>query len=319
MPTDALSPVPITRQRELEWLDVTTIVPSENNPRNEPSFTESELASLRVSIEQYGVLQPLIVQPYSKGMYKLVEGERRWRVAKLDNIKELPAIIVNRVSDHAEVQVMFHIHQERRPWAIIEEARAIHRLMETNGDTPKHQMARELNMSPTTLNERLILIGSGEDVMADVARGALDPKAVVHAAQVARLFERHRPDLTAELGGQAAVNDALLKKARERGKGVAEELKRLKNSIADAEVSDAALHAYVSNVELTSKDVARDITSVPVKQATSRLRRRLSQVRADARALVEQAGEIPERNVLLSDLEAAMQAMRELRVAVEAL
>ena len=53
-------------------------------------------------------------------MFKLIEGERRWRAAKLDQIKELPAIVVNRVSDHDEVEVMFHIHTERRPWEIIE-------------------------------------------------------------------------------------------------------------------------------------------------------------------------------------------------------
>lgn len=80
----------------------------------------------------------MIVQPYSKGMFKLIEGERRWRAAKLDGIKQLPAIIVTRVSDHDEVEVMFHIHQERRPWQIIEEAKAIHRLLETNGHIPKH-------------------------------------------------------------------------------------------------------------------------------------------------------------------------------------
>src|SRR3954464_8867717 len=153
MPTSQQpSALPITRKRDLEWLATESIVPSDNNPRKGASFAEPNLASLRASIAEYGVLQPVIVQPYSKGMFKLIEGERRWRAAKLDQIKELPAIIVNRVSDHDEVEVMFHIHQERRPWEIIEEAKAIHRLLETNGHIPKHAMARRLNMSPTTLN-----------------------------------------------------------------------------------------------------------------------------------------------------------------------
>jgi ParB/RepB/Spo0J family partition protein len=313
MPTHAHpAALPITRQRDLEWLATDSIVPSDNNPRKGDSFSESNLASLRASIQQYGVLQPLIVQPYSKGMYKLVEGERRWRTAKLDQIKELPAIIVNRVSDHDEVEVMFHIHQERRPWEIIEEAKAIHRLLETNGHIPKHEMARRLNMSPTTLNERLILIDSGEKVMTDVASGKLEPKAVVHAVQVANLLERHRPDLVEQLGGHDEINNRLLDKARGRGKGVAEELKRLKNAIPDQEVTDAALHAYVTKPELTVKDVERDVTSVPIKLATGRLRKRLTQVIADTQELAADATQIPDPNALRSDIAAAIRALQDL-------
>jgi ParB/RepB/Spo0J family partition protein len=287
-------------------------VPSDNNPRKGGSFSDSNLASLRASIAEYGVLQPLIVQPYSKGMFKLIEGERRWRAARLDQIRELPAIIVNRVSDHDEVEVMFHIHQERRPWEIIEEARAIHRLLETNGHIAKHEMARRLNMSPTTLNERLILIDSGETVLTDVASGKLEPKAVVHAAQISRLLERHRSDLVQQLGGRDQVNKKLLDKARGRGKGVAEELKRLKNDIPERDVTDAALHAYVTKPELTVKDVERDITSVPIKLATGRLRKRLAQVIADADELATDVSQIPDPNALRSDLTAAIRALTNL-------
>ena len=38
-------------------------------------------------------------------------------------------------------------------------------------------------MSPTTLNERLLLIDAGENVLTDIAARRLEPKAVVHAAQ----------------------------------------------------------------------------------------------------------------------------------------
>ncbi len=310
--------LPITRQRNLEWLATESIVPSDNNPRRGASFAEANLASLRASITEYGVLQPVIVQPYSKGMFKLIEGERRWRAARLDGIKEMPAIIVNRVSDHDEVEVMFHIHQERRPWQIIEEAKAIHRLLETNGHIPKHAMARRLNMSPTTLNERLILIEAGQEVMGDIAAGKLEPKAVVHATQVANLLEKHRPDLVEQLGGRDEVNENLLAKARGRGKGVAEELKRLKNDIPEPDVTDAALHAYVTQPELTARDVERDVTSVPIKLAAGRLRKRLALVVADTQALAGDVTQIPDPNALRSDIAAAIRALNALDANIAA-
>ena len=316
MSADATPGVPITRKRDLEWLATDAIVPSDNNPRDGQSLSERNLASLRASIAQYGVLQPVIVQPYSKGMFKLIEGERRWRAAKLDKIKELPAIIVNRVSDGGEVEVMFHIHQERRPWEIIEEAKAIRRLLERSGDIAKNEMAQRLNMSPTTLRERLILIEAGEKVLSDVASGKLEPKTVVHAAQVSRLLEKHRSELVEQLGGRDHVNEKLLDKARHRGKGVAEELKRLKNHIPEQDVTDAALHAYVNKAELTAKDVERDVTSVPIKLAAGRLRKRLGQVHADANTLVAAAAQIPDPNALRSDLAATIRALTNLDAAL---
>jgi hypothetical protein len=47
-------------------------------------------------------------------------------------------------------------------------------------------------------------------------------------------------------------------------------------------MTDAALHAYVVKPELTIKDLERDITSVLIKLATARLRKRLAHVVIDA-------------------------------------
>lgn len=140
-------------------------------------------------------------------------------------------------------------------------------------------------MSPTTLNERLILIGAGEKVMTEVASGRLEPKAIV---------------------------TRLLDKARGRGNGVTEELKRPKNDIPEPDVTDAALHAYVTQPDLTAKDIERDITSVPIKLATARLRKRLALVVADAQALAGDFTEIPDPNALRSDIAAAIRTLKGL-------
>ena len=114
------------------------------------------------------------------------------------------------------------------------------------------------------------------------------------------------------------MNQNLLDKARARGKGVAEELKRLKNAIPETNVTDAALHAYITHAELTIKDIQADVTSVPIKLAAGRLRKRLAQVIADTEPFAGDVTQIPDPNALRSDITAAVNALHRIDARIEA-
>jgi ParB/RepB/Spo0J family partition protein len=107
--------VTLGRKRDLVWLSPEKIVPNDNNPREQSSLTPDELVSLRRSIMTHGVLEPVIVTPYKGDTYKLIEGERRWTSARIEGIKELPAIIVGRMDGYEEQVVMFNGGAGRRP------------------------------------------------------------------------------------------------------------------------------------------------------------------------------------------------------------
>ena len=67
------------------------IEPNRNQPRK--NFDEEALADLARSIEQHGILQPLLVRPQPDGSYQLVAGERRWRASRMAGITEVPVVI----------------------------------------------------------------------------------------------------------------------------------------------------------------------------------------------------------------------------------
>ncbi len=73
----ALAPVPGARFAEMP---VDSIVPNPKQPRQ--VFDEEALAELKVSIEQVGFLQPIVVRDLGGEKYELVMGERRWRSAQ---------------------------------------------------------------------------------------------------------------------------------------------------------------------------------------------------------------------------------------------
>jgi ParB family chromosome partitioning protein len=56
-------------------------------------FDPDALKELINSIEQHGILQPLLVRPMRSGGYELVAGERRYRAASESGLAEVPAVI----------------------------------------------------------------------------------------------------------------------------------------------------------------------------------------------------------------------------------
>lgn len=81
---------------ELKIIDVE---PNKDQPRR--TFNKEKMDELADSIQEHGVIQPIIVT--KKGsIYQIVAGERRWRASKQAGLKSIPAII----RDYDETKVM---------------------------------------------------------------------------------------------------------------------------------------------------------------------------------------------------------------------
>ena len=64
------------------------------------------------SVEQYGVLSPLIARPRPEGGYEIISGHRRQHVAQLAGLETLP-VIVRQMSDDAAVILMVDSNLQR--------------------------------------------------------------------------------------------------------------------------------------------------------------------------------------------------------------
>ncbi len=82
----------IKRMKSAKWIPIRKIIPDPNQPRK--SFVDSSLKEMALSISQYGVQQPIVVE-YDKDadQYRIVSGERRYRASRIAGIEELPGII----------------------------------------------------------------------------------------------------------------------------------------------------------------------------------------------------------------------------------
>ena len=106
-------------------LSINEIEPNPDQPRNQ--FDEDSLQELADSIQQYGVLQPLIVQK-KDGYYVIIAGERRWSAAKIAGVDKVP-VIVRDFDENEIVEIALIENIQRDDLSPIEEALAYQRLI----------------------------------------------------------------------------------------------------------------------------------------------------------------------------------------------
>lgn len=310
----------LKRSRKLDWIHTERVIPNENNPRSKQHFRKDELLALRASVEEHGILEPLLVQPYRDGprddRYLLLEGERRYTVAKDLGLKEIPAIITDRLDDHDQLLVMYHVHTQRRGWAMAEQLQTIKELMERNGDTPEDEMAKELGMSVATLRNRLQVLGMGDSVVTDIARDKLDYSSALRVKEVTSNLSKKRPDLVDSMGGEKVIVEKLLDKAKKRG-GISQELVEAKKDLADVdEVSDEVVQKYIDEPKVTLRDLRKAQSSLAERRKAEGLARDLLRTEREIRAFDVELHDIPNLRHLRRALGALIDAAGDLETRV---
>ena len=146
----------------LAMLAIAAIEPHADQPRRH--FDDAALDELAASIAARGVIQPIIVRPLSAGRFQLVAGERRWRAAQRAQLHEIPALVRD-LSDHEVTALALIENLQREDLNPIEEARAYHRLAETDGLT-QADIARMVDKSRSHVANYQRLLALPETVIA---------------------------------------------------------------------------------------------------------------------------------------------------------
>ena len=136
-------------------LPIHKIEPNPGQPRQD--FDDEELQSLADSIAQHGVVQPLTVRELASGYYQIIAGERRWRAARLANLKEVPAVIVE-ADDRKTMELALIENLQRQDLNPVEEALGYQSLMEDYGLT-QEETAKQVGKSRPTVANALRLLG----------------------------------------------------------------------------------------------------------------------------------------------------------------
>lgn len=145
------------------------VEPNPGQPRQD--FDEEELNALAESIRIHGILQPLTVRETGDGYYQIIAGERRWRAARLAQLSEVPAIVVE-ADDKKAMELALIENLQRQDLNSVEEAMGYQTLIEDYGLTQEEAASRVGKSRPAVANSlRLLLLG--EKVLDMLREGSL--------------------------------------------------------------------------------------------------------------------------------------------------
>lgn len=233
------------------------IKPPEWQPRQK--FEVEKLESLKESIRQHGLLQPIVVEPFEDG-FRVVSGERRYRALLELGFEMIPVRILDHLTDSERIQVQIAENLQREDVTPIERARAVLKLFEhetgwsldkiLNNLRNYHQkhlneqdtltvgvIIEKIGKSDSTITRWLQLLTLPDEVQAmlDDPNGVFTPK---HAGEVLKIDDiRSQIEIAKMIQGEGLSVD--------KAKEVIE--KRFKNSLPAAKNIVKKFEKYTDN------------------------------------------------------------------------
>ena len=151
----------VNAEKNVDTMRLSNIEPNPEQPRS--NFDAERLEALAKSIEQYGVISPIIVRKNEKNrFYTIIAGERRWRAAKLAGLKEVP-VIVKEYDDKVMSEVALVENLQREDLNPIEEALAVDELMKKY-DLTQEEISEKVGKSRSAIANSLRLLNLSDSV-----------------------------------------------------------------------------------------------------------------------------------------------------------
>lgn len=152
-----------------QLLPLHKVEPNPNQPRQD--FDPEQLEALARSIGEHGVVQPLTVRPLPNGYYQIIAGERRWRAARMAELKEIPAVIME-ADDKKTMELALIENLQRQDLNPVEEALGYQSLISDYGLTQEEAASRVGKSRPAVTNA-LRLLQLTPEILEMVRKGSL--------------------------------------------------------------------------------------------------------------------------------------------------
>lgn len=197
------------------------------------------LEELANSIRAQGVVQPIVVRPVGGDRFEIIAGERRWRAAQLAGLHDIPAVVRD-VPDQAAMAMALIENIQREELNPMEEAMALHRLIEEFGLTHQ-QTADAVGRSRASVSNLLRLLSLTDDVKRMLENGDLE---MGHARALLSLQGKQQSEVARAVAGKGLSvreTEKLVKRTLENPDGKAKkaeqtvdpDIRRLEQDLGD--------------------------------------------------------------------------------------
>lgn len=158
-----------TEKSAYQLLPIYKVEPNPDQPRQD--FDQEALQELADSIVEHGIIQPLTVRQMPNGYYQIIAGERRWRAARIAQLQEVPAVIIE-ADDKKAMELALIENLQRSDLNPVEEALGYQSLIQEYGLT-QDDAARRVGKSRPAVANALRLLGLCPEVLEKLREGKL--------------------------------------------------------------------------------------------------------------------------------------------------
>ncbi len=145
------------------------IVPNPHQPRT--NIQDDDLQELALSIQEHGIIQPLVVTQTLDGVYQLIAGERRWRAARLAGLDRVP-VLVKEAAPQQMLELALVENVQRADLNPLEEALAYKQLAE-DFELSQSQIAQRVGKSRVAITNTLRLLQAAPQIQSALMEGRI--------------------------------------------------------------------------------------------------------------------------------------------------
>ncbi len=172
---------------EVQHINITDIGINPNQPRRK--FNQAEMDELISSIDQHGILQPLVVRRLAKGGYELVAGERRLRAAKTLEWDKVPCVVRRNVTSGASrLELALVENVQREDLNPVEVAMAYKQLNEEYGMTHE-EIGERVGRSRVNVTNTIRVLQLPEEIQKGLMDDRITPG---HAKAILMIPDRDK-------------------------------------------------------------------------------------------------------------------------------
>lgn len=154
---------------DVQSIEIDLIAPNPYQPRK--NFDENALNELAASIDEFGLIQPVVLYKDNEGSYTLIAGERRLRACKLLGKTDIKAVILDAEEDKLrELALIENI--QREDLNPIELANSYKELIDTM-DITQETLAAYIHKSRPQITNTLRLLELDKDTQELIMQGKI--------------------------------------------------------------------------------------------------------------------------------------------------
>jgi ParB family chromosome partitioning protein len=157
-----------TAGEQILQIPISQIKTNKYQPRID--FNQEKLNELMSSIQEKGVVQPVLVRKIDQG-YELIAGERRFRAVKALNIDKIPAIVKN-VADIDMLEISLIENIQREELNPIEEAYSFQKFI-TDFSFTQEKIAKALGKDRSTIANTIRLLGLPKKIQDYISKNTI--------------------------------------------------------------------------------------------------------------------------------------------------